>query len=128
MVLKILWKFHWTNFVSTEILLIFGTKLDHYLTKIKIFKFVGITKNNLIPANIYLFKVDNRNTRKRGEIFSKLTIKTPGKRQDNFFQCWYCWLWTSKWIFEFVNKSILITFLEKMKICRSGFSNSLHKV
>ena len=30
-----------------------------------------------IPANIYLFKVNNRNTRKRCEIFSKSTIKTP---------------------------------------------------
>ena len=29
------------------------------------------------PVNIYLFKVNNRNTRKRCEICSKLTIKTP---------------------------------------------------
>ena len=28
-------------------------------------------------ANIYLFKVDNRNTRKRCEMCPKLTIKTP---------------------------------------------------
>ena len=33
------------------------------------------------PANIYLFKVDNRNTRKSCEICSKLTIKTPEPRQ-----------------------------------------------
>ena len=32
-------------------------------------------------ANIYLFKVNNRNTRKRSEICSKLTIKTPERRQ-----------------------------------------------
>ena len=32
------------------------------------------------PANIYLFKVNNRNTRKRCEICSKLTIKTPVRR------------------------------------------------
>ena len=31
----------------------------------------------LNPANIYLFKVNNRNTRKRCEICSTLTIKTP---------------------------------------------------
>ena len=30
-----------------------------------------------IPAGIYLFKVNNRNTRARCEICSKLTIKTP---------------------------------------------------
>ena len=29
------------------------------------------------PANIYLLEVNNRNTRKRCEICSKLTIKTP---------------------------------------------------
>ena len=29
------------------------------------------------PANIYLFKVNNRNPRKRCQICSKLTIKTP---------------------------------------------------
>ena len=30
----------------------------------------------LYPANIYMFKVNNRNTRKRCEISSKLTVKT----------------------------------------------------
>ena len=34
-----------------------------------------------MPANIYLFKVNNKNSRKRCEIFSKLTIKTPQRRQ-----------------------------------------------
>ena len=29
------------------------------------------------PANIYLFKDNNRNTTKRCEICSKLTLKTP---------------------------------------------------
>ena len=29
------------------------------------------------PANIYLFKVNNKNTSKRCEIYLKLTIKTP---------------------------------------------------
>ena len=33
------------------------------------------------PANIYLFKVNNSSTRKRCEIFSKLTIKTPERRR-----------------------------------------------
>ena len=50
------------------------------------FKTIGTeyfnTVKNLIltrinPANIYLFKVNNRNTRTRCEICSKLTIKTP---------------------------------------------------
>ena len=33
----------------------------------------------IYPANIYLFKVKNRNTRKRCEVRSKLTIKTPDR-------------------------------------------------
>ena len=33
------------------------------------------------PAGIYLLKVNNRNTRTRCEICSKLTIKTPERRQ-----------------------------------------------
>ena len=32
---------------------------------------------HLLSENIFLFKVDNRNTRKSCEIYSKLTIKTP---------------------------------------------------
>ena len=32
------------------------------------------------PANIYFFKVNNRNTRKRCEIFSSLTIQTLERR------------------------------------------------
>ena len=35
----------------------------------------------LIPTNIFLFKVNNRNTRKRFEICSKLILKTPERRQ-----------------------------------------------
>ena len=33
-----------------------------------------------IPAGNYMFKVNNRNTRARGEICSKLGIKTPERR------------------------------------------------
>ena len=33
------------------------------------------------PTNIYLFKVNNINTIKRCEIYYKLTIKTPQRRQ-----------------------------------------------
>ena len=51
----------------------------------------GKTKRNYIgivlrstccfPAGIYLLKVNKRNTRKRCEIFSELTIKTTEQRQ-----------------------------------------------
>ena len=36
------------------------------------------------PANIYLLKVNNRNSRKKCEICSKLTIKTPERRSGVF--------------------------------------------
>ena len=40
----------------------------------------GCKIQNDDPAGIYLFKVNNRNTRTRCEICSKLTIKTPERR------------------------------------------------
>ena len=36
---------------------------------------------NIHPANKYMLKFNNRNTRKRCEIYSKLTIKTQERRQ-----------------------------------------------
>ena len=37
-------------------------------------------KEHLLPAGNYMLKVNNRNTRTRCEICSKLTIKTPERR------------------------------------------------
>ena len=36
---------------------------------------------NNFPANIYLFKINNRNTKKRCEICPKLTLRTPERRE-----------------------------------------------
>ena len=48
--------------------------LIHFVLK---FSFILIPAGFFrLPANIYLFKVNNRNTRRRYEICSKLTIKT----------------------------------------------------
>ena len=49
-----------------------GGKKSNVILKLKI-----AHRKRVYPANIYLFKVNNRNTRKRCEICSKLTIKTP---------------------------------------------------
>ena len=38
-----------------------------------------------ISANIYLFKISDRKSRKSCEICSKLTIKTPERRQGRRF-------------------------------------------
>ena len=43
-------------------------------------KGVKASKLTYHPAGIYLLKVNNRNTRKRCEICSKLTIKIPERR------------------------------------------------
>ena len=43
--------------------------------------------NVSFPTNIYLFKVNNRKTQKRSQICSKLTMKTPERRQ---FWCFFC--------------------------------------
>ena len=47
-----------------------------------------ICQNDSIPAGNYLFKVNNRNTRTRCQICSKLKIKTPERRQASFW-CLY---------------------------------------
>ena len=52
------------------------------------------------PANIYLFKVNNRNTRKMRELCSKLTTKTPKRRQ-----------WRRSGVFIFNFEHILNLFL-----------------
>ena len=44
-------------------------------------------RSNSNPAGIYLLKVNNRNTRTRCEICSKLTIKTPERRRRRFTPC-----------------------------------------
>ena len=36
------------------------------------------------PVGIYMFKGNNRNTRTRGEIFSKLTMKIPERHSSVF--------------------------------------------
>ena len=48
--------------------------------KDKQFQAIPLTNLNIIPANIYLFKFSNINTRKRCELCSKLIIKTPERR------------------------------------------------
>ena len=54
-------------------------------------------RQRVIPAGIYLLKVNNRNTRKRCEMCLKLIIKTPEQRQwltlnlfHTVFKCFYC--------------------------------------
>ena len=52
------------------------------LARIQLFRsFQEVVLNLCNQLNFYWFKVNNRNTTKRCEIGSKLTIKTPERRQ-----------------------------------------------
>ena len=57
--------------LKSTVVFFFG--ICHYL------KVFNISKHE-IPVGNYMFKVNNRNTRKRCEICSKLTIKIPEQR------------------------------------------------
>ena len=65
-----------------------------------------------LPENIYLLKVTNKSTRKRCEMCSKLTLKTPERRQWTYFTP-FC----SGFIvyFEQVNVSWVITWYSSRK-------------
>ena len=48
-------------------------------------------------VNIYFFKFNSRNTRKRYKICPNLTINITEIRSDVFtVKCFFCWLWISK--------------------------------
>ena len=90
------------------------------------FCFRGYTKETLVsklgqqskgfeksfPANIYLFKVNNRNTRKRCEICLKLTIITQERCQ---------WHWRWKWRTYFTHRVFLLLTLNKLMLARLEF-------
>ena len=46
------------------------------------------SQSRAYPASNYMFKVNNRNTRTRCEICSKLTIKTPERRHEQVNARW----------------------------------------
>ena len=48
-----------------------------YIYDLKRFRPFGMSKKIYNPANTYLFEVNNKNTRKRYKICSKLTMQTP---------------------------------------------------
>ena len=70
-------------------------------------------------ADIYLFKVNNRNTRTMCEISAKLTVKTPS------FWCLYCWLWTN---FTYCSGVSIVEFVQLNNVgwdtsCYKGYQN-----
>ena len=59
--------------------MILNETFDHFYTLGK-----NIYTRKISPTNIYLFIVDNSNTRKRRGICSKITIKSPERRSTVF--------------------------------------------
>ena len=70
------------------------------------------------PAKIYLFKVNNRNSRKRCEIYPKLTIKTSKRRRFLLLTlCFTLFPIVSIVDFEQVNDSLKRPFRDLHNIC-----------
>ena len=120
-----------SNYKPLTISLSFWKLILHFFQSLKTLLVIvklNIFKLQVLPntANIYLFKVKNRNNRKRCEINSKLTIKTT---EDLilvfifsnlnifhiFFWCFYCWLGTSKYLLGNYENFITRSSLYKMK-------------
>ena len=94
-----------------------------------------------IPASIYLHKVNNRNTRKRCEICSKLTIKTPERRHwlrfDYVLTMFWLWLYPRDYvlltlaIYDMVTKNFrtrIIIFVVKWRRHKSSTVFTLHEL
>ena len=76
-----------------EIAVVFYIMQFEMLQKIVNCSRPGYTNKNywtLQPSSSYLFKVNNRNTRTRCAICSKLTINTPEQHQLSSVWCLYC--------------------------------------
>ena len=65
---------------------------------------------------LYLFKVNNINTRKRCDIHSELTLNVF----HSFFYCFICWLWTGKCLLTLWN-------IYPFKVNKKIRSQSLHE-
>ena len=59
-----------------------GNTYDHF------WMFPSLWVDKSVPVGIYMFKVNNRKIRTRYELCSKLTLKTPERRQYKIFTPW----------------------------------------
>ena len=65
----------------------------HFENMLQIFLKLLSELSNLPPIRYLPAQSNNKNTKTRCEICSKLTIKTPERHQLNSFQCLYCKLY-----------------------------------
>ena len=87
-------------------------------------------------ANIYLFKVNSRNTRKIYEICLKLTKNTIEscsgvfivnfKHISHFIVCFYCWIWITKCLSEshFLGKYYYSKSRDEQILCLTSFKTA----
>ena len=68
------------SFYSIFIIIVFEYHYSFAVSTPYFSKSLSLVAIIRIPANMYLFKVNSRNIRKRYKICSKLTIKTPERR------------------------------------------------
>ena len=83
---KYIWHFDTTWLISQQLIrrylkpmafLVFTNLKAHLTSNFTINELLSRSLSSVFPGNIYFFKVNNKNGRKRCEICSKLTIKTP---------------------------------------------------
>ena len=85
-----------------------------------------IDVQNYFPGNIYVFKVNNRNTRKRYNFMFKVNGKNTRMRS---FWCSYCQLWTYFTAFYSVSIVSWVVWNHKIIIQHSQHqSKSLHPI
>ena len=89
------------------------------------------TYTQRLPANIHFFKANNKNSRKRCELCTKLTMKNQNDVKTSFW-CFLCYIWTCSTRFSSVlivdfeqgNVSWLLpTQFVNMYSTKNGFSN-----
>ena len=61
--------------------------------------------HNIYPVNMYLFKVNNSNTRKRCDTYLKITIKARERCHRSLSGIFFCWLWN--YYTPFFNASVV---------------------
>ena len=66
----------WPSYLSIYLFIYFALVMNRVPIRVRKSK-TNTFDESINPAGIYLLKVNNRNTRRRCEICSKLTIKTP---------------------------------------------------
>ena len=125
-------RLHWTVSRKNKFSLSSPYTLDMQYWTLNKFSFVDLLLRAVVmvfsyPANIYLFKVNNRNTRKSWGIWKQqndvsdvvLFFLLTLNKFRSFFQCFYWWLWRVNVSWR-ISKSNMFSKCKKLLInCRN---------